>query len=393
VQMRRHSLAHHPAVGIGRVPLCPALSVLRVAPPLGAEGRVLGGVDGRRLGKDPGDLGIDRRGVPVGVGRCVGGELRAIDRDEAELAEPGRGTEPEDVGEEFAKGGLVVDPEAGDRRVVGELVGGDDPVGDVAVAASLDLARRALAGRVGVEEEGGHHRRLERRCPPAVGPVASVDRTEVHLGDGIEDEPGEIVIGQPIADRDRHQVLLVPLDRPEVVAHHCPPLPAPDPRIVAGRRCRRGVSATASPEGIGPLPMAVRRSLGLDSGVSSSFLANFGHELVGSVPRSGTTPPRRESGQVAWPAARHPLEISWLSTPHPRASPAPRARTPRLARTPHPALRPRLARASPHPTPRPRPVCPLAPRTRPPHAPISSTVARSRTDRVGCPGTKGGDVQ
>ena len=36
---------------------------------------------------------------------------------------------------------LVADPKAGDRRVVGDLVGADHPKGDVLATAALDRAR------------------------------------------------------------------------------------------------------------------------------------------------------------------------------------------------------------------------------------------------------------
>jgi hypothetical protein len=65
-----------------------------------------------------------------------------------------------------------------------------------------------------------------------------VDRCQVELGDDIDDEPGEIVLRQPVAERRRHQVLLVPLDRPEVVAHGRLLLVPPHPRIVAASAFR-----------------------------------------------------------------------------------------------------------------------------------------------------------
>jgi hypothetical protein len=111
--------------------------------------------------------------------------------------------------------------------VVGDLVGADHPVCHVDPAALLDPSARTLAGGVGVQQEGRHERGIERRRAPAVGPVVGPDRVEVKLVDDIEDEPGEVVARQPVADRDRHQVLLITLDRPEVVAHALSLLPAP----------------------------------------------------------------------------------------------------------------------------------------------------------------------
>ena len=96
---------------------------------------VLGGVDPAGLGEDlGGDLlvGADR---PVGG---VGGELGAVDGDHADVDDPGLAAEPEDLAEEIRQGLLVADPKAGDRRVVGRLVGADHPEGDVLAAAALD---------------------------------------------------------------------------------------------------------------------------------------------------------------------------------------------------------------------------------------------------------------
>jgi hypothetical protein len=74
---------------------------------------------------------------------------------------------------------------AGDRRVVGRLVGGDHPEGDVLRAAALDPPRGALADRVGVEQQRDHHLGVVGGSTPAVLPVAGEEALEVHLRDGV----------------------------------------------------------------------------------------------------------------------------------------------------------------------------------------------------------------
>lgn len=108
---------------------------------------------------------------------------------------------------------------AGDRRVVGSLVGGDDPERHVDMARPLDLAGGADPLAVGVEEEGDHRRRLVCGPTPTVGAVAGVESIEIHLGHGVEDEPGQVVLGQPVEERRGQQEELVTLDSEEVVGH------------------------------------------------------------------------------------------------------------------------------------------------------------------------------
>ena len=98
---------------------------------------VLGGVDAPGLGED---LGGD---LLVGADRSVGGiggELGAVDRDHADVDDPGLRAEPQDPAEEVRQRRLVANAKAGDRRVVGDLVGADHPEGDVLAAAALDPA-------------------------------------------------------------------------------------------------------------------------------------------------------------------------------------------------------------------------------------------------------------
>jgi hypothetical protein len=99
----------------------------------------------------------------------------------------------------------VADPEAGDRRVVRELVDADHPEGDALAAAALDPPRGALADAVGVCEQGEHHLGVMRRAVMAVSAVSGVERPEVELLDRLDHEPGEVVFIQPVAQVRRQQ--------------------------------------------------------------------------------------------------------------------------------------------------------------------------------------------
>lgn len=111
---------------------------------------VLGGVDAAGLLEDlGGDLLVGADGT---VARG-GSEFRAVQGDHADIDQAGLRAEAEHLAEEVAESLLVANAKAGDRGVVGNLVGADHPEGDVLPAAALDPPRRALADRVGVGEQ------------------------------------------------------------------------------------------------------------------------------------------------------------------------------------------------------------------------------------------------
>jgi hypothetical protein len=122
----------------------------------------------------------------------------------------------------------VAGPEASDGRVIGFPVGGDHPEGDVLLAAALDPPSRALADRVGVEAERHHHLRVMGGAAPAVVAIGAIEALEVELLDRVQDEPGEMIGGEPLTKVRRHQELLVTLAREEVWAHSWMLGPGPD---------------------------------------------------------------------------------------------------------------------------------------------------------------------
>jgi hypothetical protein len=88
----------------------------------------------------------------------------------------------------------VTHDEARDRRVVGDPVGADHPVGDVLAAMTLDRARRALLSGVGVEQKRDHHRRLIGGAAMAIGAIVGVELGKIHLRHRVDHEPRQVVL-------------------------------------------------------------------------------------------------------------------------------------------------------------------------------------------------------
>ena len=68
--------------------------------------------------------------------------------------------------------------EAGDRAVVGVLVGAEHPDRDVAVGGRLELSRGTGAGRVAVDQELQHQPRVVGRMA-TLGLIGGIDRAEI----------------------------------------------------------------------------------------------------------------------------------------------------------------------------------------------------------------------
>ena len=208
-----------------------------------AEQLVLGRVDARGVLQDLArDLLVAARGV---MGRR-GGDLRAVDRDDADPDQPAARAQRQDLAEQIGDRRLVAHPEARDRRVIWRVVGGDHAECDVVVAAPLDCPRRAHPDRVGVDEQRDHHRRIVRRATPTVVAIARVERPEIHLADGVKHKPRQMPLGQPIAQARRQQQLLLAITRDEVLRHPEIVLNPPDTtEVCATPSARRSSSCGA----------------------------------------------------------------------------------------------------------------------------------------------------
>jgi hypothetical protein len=141
--------------------------------------------------------------------RCVGLELGAVDRDDADADQPSLRAEPQHLAEQLREGGLVALTKPRDRRVIGRAVRADHPRGDILHAATLDAPRGALPDRVAVKQQRHHHRRLVRRPPLPVEPIGAIEHRQIKPLDGIDDKPRQMPGRQPLTQARRQQQHLI----------------------------------------------------------------------------------------------------------------------------------------------------------------------------------------
>jgi hypothetical protein len=84
---------------------------------------------------------------------------------------------------------------------------------------TLDRARRALLGGVGVEQQRDHHRRLIGSAAMAIGAVIGVELAQIHLLNRLDHEPRQVILSQPLTQRRRQQKRLLTITRNEVLGH------------------------------------------------------------------------------------------------------------------------------------------------------------------------------
>jgi hypothetical protein len=118
----------------------------------GAMLAVLGLVGGGRLPQQLCDLVLELGQGSVGPIGGVRLDLGAVQRDHAQADQTGRGAQPQGLDQEVGQRLLVPDAEPGDGHMVGDLVPGQDPEGNILDAAPLDLPRRAHPDAVGIQQ-------------------------------------------------------------------------------------------------------------------------------------------------------------------------------------------------------------------------------------------------
>ena len=188
------------------------------SPPSSGRGAVLGvGLPG--LGEDAVHLGGDGPLGAVGRQRRVGCDLGPVDGDRAQGGEARLRARRQHVDEHGPHRLGVPRPEAGDSDVVGHHVGADGPEGEVAAARRLDAAGRPHAPAVGVDQQGEHHLGVVGRAAGPVVGVAGVERPQVDHGHDVEDEPHQVVLGQPVGDARGEEEELVPARYLVVISH------------------------------------------------------------------------------------------------------------------------------------------------------------------------------
>jgi hypothetical protein len=83
--------------------------------------------------------------------------------------------------------------------VVRRLVGGQHPEGDVLLAASFELAGGAYPQAVAVQQHAQQGLGVVGGVAVPVVAVLAVEGLKVELVDHVEDEPGEVALGEPVA--------------------------------------------------------------------------------------------------------------------------------------------------------------------------------------------------
>ncbi len=109
--------------------------------------------------------------------------------------------------------------EPGDGHVVGELVAGQHPEGDVLVAAAFDLPGGAHPDGVGIQQHAKQRLGVVGGMAVPVAAMRPVEGDEVELVGDVKDEPGEMALGEPVAQVRREQEGLVAVAGQEVVGH------------------------------------------------------------------------------------------------------------------------------------------------------------------------------
>ena len=181
--------------------------------------QVLGLVGLGGLAQDLGDLALELVKGVAGGGGGVGGHLGPVQRDHTQSDQACRRTQPKRLDKEPGQRLLVADPEPGDGRVVGCLVAGKHPEGKVLGAAPLDLPGGPHPDRVAGQQHAQHGLGVIGGMAVPVGPIGTQERTEVELVDHVQHEPGQMVLGEPVAQVGGQQERLVAVAAKEVVGH------------------------------------------------------------------------------------------------------------------------------------------------------------------------------
>ncbi len=140
----------------------------------------------------------------------IGLDLGAVNRHMAKLHQPRTPAQLQHLHEQplnvlpvhLAK---LVD--SGEKRL---RVGANHPKRHVLVAGTLDTPRGVHPGAVGVDQQRHHHRRVVRALPARVLALdGRLDGAEVQLRDHVQNEPCQMPLGQPLAQRRRQQIGLI----------------------------------------------------------------------------------------------------------------------------------------------------------------------------------------
>ena len=119
-----------------------------------------------------------------------------------------------------------------DRRVIRRLQHRDRLERHVLLTRPLDLPRRPNPTRIGVQQQGHHHRRVIRPPTNPVTAIRTIKLAQVHPRDRVQHEPSEMTLRQPIPHVGRHQERLITVTTNEILSHPGMVLNAPDDTVI-----------------------------------------------------------------------------------------------------------------------------------------------------------------
>jgi hypothetical protein len=70
-----------------------------------------------------------------------------------------------------------------------------------------------------VDQQRHHHRRIMRRPTMPIQTIGPVERVEIKLADGLEHEPRQMALRQPLPQARRQQQLLITITPDEILRH------------------------------------------------------------------------------------------------------------------------------------------------------------------------------
>ena len=106
-----------------------------------------------------------------------------------------------------------------DRRVIRRPHPRDHLERHVLPTRTLDPPRGPVPTRIRVEQKRHHHLRVVRRPARATQSVALIEPIQIHLLNGTQHRPHQMILRQPLHQRGRHQQQLTTVNRYEISSH------------------------------------------------------------------------------------------------------------------------------------------------------------------------------
>jgi len=160
----------------------------------------------------------------------VGLDLCPVERDMAELDQPGPLAKTQDLAEKRRQRVQMTLAELRDRAEIRRIETDDAHEVDAFPTGLGDPPRRVDPVAIAVEQKRRHHRRIERRLPP-IDAIHPLDRLQIDLlHHQVQDEPRKVVLVDKLLNPRRQQHRLIDLPRAIALAHEQAESDSPPPR-------------------------------------------------------------------------------------------------------------------------------------------------------------------